>query len=276
MTFFAETILAIYLQSAVVSQIEMPGRIGGMERKMNRMLLAPLALTALCSVAKADVITYDAALAPPGVYFGTGNANAGFTVDTANGIEIGLSAINRFSGAINAPGSLYEVPLGDYSGGGSEWGIDFSIDLQVPGGSSTLTLGDIDAVFTATDVNTGFSQSFADFLPAIPDNTCYGPGGAGACGVSTQYGVQNSEPGSLLASLGDTGFNDKLSDTYDISLAVYGCTSTTTCTTNLLASDSIQVQAPEPGTLAIFSTALLGLGYLGKRRGALKFPTGAC
>jgi hypothetical protein len=36
------------------------------------------------------------------------------------------------------------------------------------------------------------------------------------------------------------------------------------------------VEAPEPGTLAIFGTALLGLGYLGKRRGVLKFPMAAC
>jgi hypothetical protein len=244
---------------------------------MLRILVAIFAMAALAPAAKADVVTYGAALAPPGVYFGTGNANAGFTVVSANGIEIGLSAINRYVGAINAPGPAYEVPLGDYGGGGSAWGIDFSINLQVPGDGSILTLGQVDAVFTATDVSTGFSQTFADFLPSIPDNTCYGSSGAAACGVSTQYGVQNSEPGSLLASLGDTGFNDKLSDTYDFSLAVYGCTSTPTCTANLLASDSIQVQAPEPGTLAIFGTALLGLGLLGKRcGGVVGVALGAC
>jgi hypothetical protein len=246
---------------------------------MQRILLAPLALVAIALSAlsaRADVVAYDASLASPGVYFGTGNSNSGFTVDTANGIEVGLSAINRFAGAINSPSSSYEVPLGNYSGGGSAWGVDFSIDLQVPGGGSSLTLGSIDAVLSVTDVNTGFSHTYADFLPLIPDNTCYGPGGAAACGVSTQYGVQNSEPGSLLASLGDAGFNDSLSDTYDISLAVYGCTSSSTCQTNLLASDSIQVQAPEPGTLAIFGSALLGLGFLSRRRGIGTIAPIAC
>jgi hypothetical protein len=242
-----------------------------MENKMNRVLLAPLAIFALATLspaAQADVVTYDAALASPGVYFGTGNSNSGFTVDTANNVEIGLSAIIRHQTAINSPGNLYEVPLGNYSGGGSAWGVDFSIDLQVPGGSTTLTLGQIDAVITVTDEGTGFSQTVTNFLGGLPDNTCYNGSVDATCTSPTDYAVQNSEPGSLFQALGDTNFNDQISDTYDISIAVYGCAAAG-CTTDLLASDSIQVQAPEPNSLAIFGAGLLGLGYLWRRRGTI-------
>ena len=229
-------------------------------------LIGGLTLALLPGAAFADVVTYNASLAsPPGVYFGTGNSNSGFTVDTANDVEIGLSAIERFIAPITPSGNVYNVTLGDVASPhtGSAWGVTFSINLQQGGGS--LTLSGIDAVLTVTDVGTGFSHAFPGFLAALTGNTCYN-GAVAACTNAADYGVQNSEPGSLFASIGDTNFNDHIGDTYDITLAVYGC-STPGCVSNLLASDTIQVDAvPEPNVLATFGVALAGLGLLYHRR----------
>ena len=50
-------------------------------------------------------------------------------------------------------------------------------------------------------------------------------------------------------ALGDTNFSDLVPDTCTVRVLVYGC-DTTACETNLLATDSIQLDAvPEPGTI---------------------------
>jgi len=77
-----------------------------------------LALAISTTSASADVVTYNASLAAPntgipGVYFGTGNANTNFTVNTlTDGIEIGLSAIQRYVGPIVPSTNVYQAPHG--------------------------------------------------------------------------------------------------------------------------------------------------------------------
>jgi len=242
-------------------------RVGGVALTC---MLGLLALASLPGRADANV-AYNTNLASPGVYFGIGNANSGFTVATANNVEIGLSAIKRYLGPITPSGDVYTAPLGNTAlpNTGSAWGVTFSLNLQAGGGA--LTLSGIDAVLTVQDVGTGFTPApFKDFLGLLVGNTCY-DGSVVACNnPSADYGVQNSEPGSLFASIGDTNFNDLIPDTYDITLSVYGC-NTNGCTSNLLATDTIQVDTPEPNAGIIFATALVGLGLLcHRRRGSRK------
>src|ERR1700722_10624472 len=134
--------------------------------------------------AKATVVDNTSLASPPGVYFGTGNANSNFTVDNDAGIELGLSAITRFVGPIvptPTTSNIYDVPLGPTTvpgHTGAAWGFDFSINLHPPGGSS-LTLGDIGALLTLTDVVNGTTGSFNPL--GIPDNSQFGPSGVVHC-----------------------------------------------------------------------------------------------
>jgi hypothetical protein len=250
---------------------------------MYRLLIAPLAVfavTALAPAAHADVVTYDAALASPGVYFGTGNTNSGFTVDTAGSIEVGLSATTRFVGPLTPVGDTYYVPLGDTTApgqSGSAWGVDLSINLNLPGGS--LTLNQITASLTVTDVTAGQTYGPTSILALLESNSppnssfCYGAtADVGCANAATDTAIQNSLPGNLLTNFGDLSFNDNANDTYIVTLTVSDTSS------HVLASDTIVVAAPEPGSLAIFGTALLGLlGFLYQgRRGAGGVAASAC
>jgi hypothetical protein len=237
-------------------------------------VLGIFALAALSPAAQAGT-TYNTSLAsPPGVYFGTGNANSNFTVDTGSNVEIGLSAITRFIAPITPTTDVYTVPLGNTAlpNTGSAWGVDFSINLRAGGGS--LTLSQIDPVLVVTDTGTGFNEAIPDFTAGLGGNTCYDGSVDAACSSPSDYGIQNSEPGSLLSALGDA-FNDAVADTYDFTLYVYGC-SGADCTTNLLASDTIVVNAvPEPASIYLLGAALLGFGglrQLRKNRSDRSFP----
>jgi hypothetical protein len=214
---------------------------------------------ALSPAAHAGVVD-NTSLASPGVYFGTGNANSGFTVDTESGIEVGLSAINRYVSAITPTANAYDVSTGDVTvpgKTGSTWGIDYSINLQ-----DILTLSDISAILTVTDANNPAATVTVNLLSQIPDNTCYN-GSVVACTTSSAYGAQNSEPGSLLSLAGDPGFQDWTLDTYTVTLTV----SSVGGSPAVLATDSIIVNAvPEPGTLGILAAGLAGLGLTRRRR----------
>jgi hypothetical protein len=202
------------------------------------------------------VITYDANLAPPGVYFGTGNFNGGFTIADENGIEIGLRAILRQgSSSIDAPDGTYLVPLGDEPGnptGGpyAAWDVDFSINLNQGSG---LDLAQVTTAITVKDLTTNVVLfSNAPVLPGGGDT--YSPGDTQTYS-GTETGVQNAENPLFFP-----GFNVETSNNYQITLAVYkGAT--------LEDTDTIQVDvAPEPGTLLLLATGILGFGRLLRRK----------
>jgi PEP-CTERM motif len=209
--------------------------------------------------AQAGVIDNTSLADPPGVYFGSGNANTNFTVDTDNGIELGLSAITRYVGPIVPTGNVYEVPLGATAVAtktGADWGFDFSINLQPPGGSG-LNLDEITALITLNDAVTGTTGSFNPL--AIPDNVEQG---------SPAYAAQNSEALSfalIAGAFGDPLFNENINDTYTFTLSVREGD-------RLLGSDSIVVNAgtgapvPEPTSMTLLGTGLAVLGVIRRRR----------
>jgi hypothetical protein len=244
--------------------------------KIRNTCLAVAALFCTVGAANAAVIT-NTSLNSPGVYYGTGNINSGFTVDRTGSVETGLSAIERFVGPITPIGSTYNVSTGatsEVGHTGSDWGFVFSVNLNADG-NGTLNLGNITTRLSLQDVGLG-TTGFFDAL-IIPDNTEYGAGGkctpAILCGSSANYyAFQNSEALSFLGIatiLSDPLYDINADDTYIFGLDVFSGNT-------LLSSDQITVVAgrgaavPEPLTISLFSAGLVGAAVARRRRAARK------
>lgn len=213
----------------------------------------------------AATTTYDVSLASPtsnpatpGCYNGTGCANAGYTVSTVDGTELGLNAVIRYIGPAPEVGDAYTVPAGT-RGGYAIWDYSYSIDTR-PNGIGSATLSDFTYLLTLTDLTTSTTSSFDPL--SVPDDAVYGPSGHGY-GVnspSTQWGAQNAENLSFPV-VGIPGFNPYATDSYQVTLAEYSGGT-------LVNSDTIDVTAttPEPGTIFLFVGGLMGLGLVGRKR----------
>jgi len=154
-------------------------------------------------------------------------------------LELGLSAILRFTGAITPTGNDYTVPLGT-SGGDALW--DFSFSAY----SGTDALSAYTYSLTITDQATAASVSFDPTL--LPDNSYWTGGaniGAPAAGAETSTkdldsddGFQNSENLSFSFLSSALGFNPNSTDPYLITLAATPVSGTVD------ASVSIEVNQP--------------------------------
>jgi hypothetical protein len=239
----------------------------GTKMRLRSLAFAVLGLAAGAGGAYADTFTTDTTLTnPPGVYFGAGNSNAGFTVDRSGSFELGLSAINRFIGPITPTGFTYDVPTGATTvpgKTGAEWGFIFSVNNNYNGTTTdaNAAIGNFNYNLSLQDIGLGTSAS--GFDPSfIGDNSKNAAGTA----------FQNSETlsfASIAAVLGDPGYNLNANDTYIFTLSVLD-----KATSAVLASDHITVVAgtgaptsvPEPLTLSLFAAGLLGAGALRRRK----------
>lgn len=198
----------------------------------------------------------------PGWYDGTGNPNGGFTVDSQNGIELGLRVkLRQDPNVIDSPTDIYAVPAGPQPSSLSHaaWNYEFSIDLE-PNGVGTLTLADISASLTITDVTTGATATINP-LTYWNDDAGFGSSGKTSPESAAQWGAQNSENPIFGDFPLAADYNEGAARTYLFTLVV-----TNIHTTAILGSDVMQVNVtPEPATIGMIGLGIAMLLLGGKR-----------
>jgi hypothetical protein len=227
--------------------------------KQFRILLAAIATVASSSAICAE--TYGSLNVPPGVYFGAGNPNGNFNIDTENGLELGLRAKNRTPvGPVLIDGStgVYSVPAGFCTSGcGSpkaKWNYEFSI--HTTGGPTGPTLANyVFRLGVDHDPSAATNFTFIDPLSYWGDNSLDGA-----------FGAQNSQNISFGGATGLPGGSISANETglFDFILLAYAINDLTFA--NALAQVDITVQVPEPGSFALFGLGLAGLAALGRRK----------
>ena len=219
-------------------------------------------LSGLVAPLFATTLSFDSPLSSPGGFYnGTGGVNAGFTVldgtnSDGSSLELGLSAILRFSGPITPTGNDYTVPLGT-SGGDALWDFSFSVY------TGTDALSAYTYSLTITDQVTAATVSFDPTL--LPDNS-YWTGGAGGAKTSTKDlssddGFQNSENLSFSFLSTPLGFNPNSTDPYLITLAATPVSGTVDASLAIEVNQPASA-VPEPRSASILTGGLFLAGIV--------------
>ncbi|QDU54044.1 PEP-CTERM sorting domain-containing protein [Aeoliella mucimassa] len=235
--------------------------------KLSKMWIVGLLLVS--SNAASAAITYDDEVTP-GIIFGSGNANGGFTIDRENGVELGLRgklrhnasglAENTFNSNGDGTYTFQAIVAPTQSSPTAEWSFEWSINTDFDG-SSGFTLDDLTfelaldtdptagvsfysfdlihdesspgVVYWDHSMGDNFSDAASDYIAA--DEASY------LAALSSYNVAQNSwKPHWFIP-----GFDPELLGEYTLSLSAYNGSA-------LVASTSIMVNTvPEPSTLAL-------------------------
>lgn len=221
------------------------------------------------------------------ILFGNGNGNGSFTLvqDSALGLEIGLRGKVRYptpSATYNSNGDgTYSFTAGNFNTPGSpraEWSYEWSVNTNYNAGNDGDTdkdnLADYKYRFTTTgSASTGTTPNIFDPITYTGASRDHGigtnttPNGAGDDDARTPASYANLLTGNNVAQNswqptfgeGWIGFDPEAEGFYTVKLEILDFD-----TSEVLATNSIQILVPEPGSLALL--AMGGLGLLARNR----------
>lgn len=263
-------------------------------------LALAIGLTATTFAPASFAVLFDQNVTPD-VIFGSGNANGSYTVDRNSGVELGLRGKLRHNAAgapentFNSNGDgTYSFAAGvapTQSSPTAVWSFEWSINTDFDG-STGLNL-DAFTYALGLDTDPSLGTAFIAFDPinalnpatgavqwdhSIGDNTTGNGGGteilnsssdtAGYAALLAQNNVaQNSWKAHWFFG---PGFDPTLDATYDLYLAAFDATGAQVARTDIqiIVGAGGSAPVPEPATLALASTALLGCALRRRRKGA--------